>query len=51
MTKIILKFNIIHDSDIPKYQQIVNSINDGISKDVISKGADKIIHTYFSRCC
>ena len=31
-------FNINHNGDIPKYQQIVNSINDGISKKLISIG-------------
>lgn len=33
-----LTLNIDHDSEIPKYQQIVNAINDNISKDVISIG-------------
>lgn len=31
-------FIINHDSDIPKYQQIINAINDGISKNLISIG-------------
>ncbi|MBG7610682.1 GntR family transcriptional regulator, partial [Polaribacter sp. BAL334] len=30
--------HIHHDSDIPKYQQIVNAINDSISKNIISVG-------------
>ncbi|WP_338357097.1 GntR family transcriptional regulator [Yeosuana marina] len=38
MIKTDLAFDINHESDIPKYQQIVNAINDGISKDVISIG-------------
>jgi DNA-binding transcriptional regulator YhcF (GntR family) len=38
LNKKILTFKINHDSDVPKYQQIVNAINDGISKDVISIG-------------
>jgi len=38
MIKKVLTFNINHDSDIPKYQQIVNAINDDISKGVISIG-------------
>ncbi|WP_339917161.1 GntR family transcriptional regulator [Yeosuana marina] len=38
MIKTNLAFDINHESDIPKYQQIVNAINDGISKDVISIG-------------
>ncbi len=38
MIKNNLAFDINHDSDIPKYQQIVNAINDGISKNVISIG-------------
>ena len=38
MIKNNLAFDINHESDIPKYQQIVNAINDGISKDVISIG-------------
>jgi DNA-binding transcriptional regulator YhcF (GntR family) len=38
MIKKTLVFNINHDSDIPKFQQIIYSINDGISKDVLSIG-------------
>lgn len=38
MIKKTLVFNINHDSDIPKFQQIVYAINDGISKDVLSIG-------------
>lgn len=34
--KFILSIN--HNNDIPKYQQIVNAINEGISNDVISIG-------------
>ena len=33
-----MAFIINHDSDIPKYQQIINAINDGISKNLISIG-------------
>ena len=33
-----LEYKIIHDSDTPKYQQIVNAINDAIAKNVISIG-------------
>ena len=38
MIKKVLSFNINHHSDIPKYQQIVDAINDGISKDFITIG-------------
>lgn len=38
MIKKSLSFNIKHKSDIPKYQQIVNSVNDGISKNMITVG-------------
>jgi len=31
--------DINHQSDIPKYQQIVNAINDAISKNVLQKGS------------
>lgn len=30
--------NIVHNSDIPKYQQIINAINNAISNNVISNG-------------
>jgi DNA-binding transcriptional regulator YhcF (GntR family) len=36
MNEIILKIN--HNSDIPKYQQIVNAVNDTIANNVISIG-------------
>ncbi|WP_397447685.1 GntR family transcriptional regulator [Polaribacter sp. R77954] len=38
MTRNAISFNINHNSDVPKYQQIVNAINDGVSKDMISIG-------------
>ncbi len=31
-------FNINHESDIPKYQQLVNSINNAISENILTKG-------------
>ena len=31
-------FNMNHQSDIPKYQQLVNSINDAIGKHLLNKG-------------
>jgi DNA-binding transcriptional regulator YhcF (GntR family) len=31
-------FNINHESDIPKYQQLVNSINNAIAKKLLNKG-------------
>lgn len=31
-------FNIFHDSDIPKYQQLVNTINDSIAKNYLKIG-------------
>ncbi len=31
-------FIINHDSDIPKYQQLVNSINDAVGKNLLNKG-------------
>jgi DNA-binding transcriptional regulator YhcF (GntR family) len=33
-----LVFNINHDSDIPKYQQIVNAINDAVGKNILQIG-------------
>lgn len=38
MIESVLSFNINHNGDVPKYQQIVNAINDGISKDLITIG-------------
>ncbi|WP_159949371.1 GntR family transcriptional regulator [Polaribacter septentrionalilitoris] len=38
MIKNTISFNINHNSDVPKYQQIVNAINNGISKDMITVG-------------
>lgn len=31
-------FNINHESDVPKYQQLVNSINNAIAKNLLNKG-------------
>ncbi len=31
-------FNINHESDIPKYQQLINSINNAISENILAKG-------------
>ncbi|MBP7470601.1 MAG: hypothetical protein KA782_05885, partial [Flavobacterium sp.] len=31
-------FSINHESDIPKYQQLVNSINNAIAENLLSKG-------------
>jgi DNA-binding transcriptional regulator YhcF (GntR family) len=31
-------FNINHQSDVPKYQQLVNCINDAIAKNLLNKG-------------
>ncbi len=31
-------FNINHESDIPKYQQLVNAINNAISENILAKG-------------
>ena len=33
-----LTITINHESDIPKYQQLVNTINDAIAKNVITIG-------------
>ena len=33
-----ISLDINHQSDIPKYQQIVNAINDAIGKNVLQKG-------------
>lgn len=38
MIKETLVFNVIHDSDIPKYQQLVNTINDAIANNDLSIG-------------
>ena len=34
----LISFNINHQSDIPKYQQIVNAINNAIGKNILQKG-------------
>ena len=31
-------FSINHESDIPKYQQLVNSINNAIAENLLEKG-------------
>src|SRR5689334_9623814 len=31
-------FKINHESDIPKYQQLVNSINNAIAENILTKG-------------
>ena len=31
-------FSINHDSDIPKYQQLVNTINNAIAEQLLEKG-------------
>ena len=33
-----IHFHIDHNSEIPKYQQIINAVNDSISKNLISIG-------------
>ena len=38
MNEKIFAFNINHESDIPKYQQLVNSINNAIAKKLLNKG-------------
>lgn len=38
MIKEALAFNIIHEGDIPKYQQLVNAINDAIANNELSIG-------------
>jgi DNA-binding transcriptional regulator YhcF (GntR family) len=38
MNETIFSFNINHESDIPKYQQLVNSINNAIAKKLLNKG-------------
>jgi DNA-binding transcriptional regulator YhcF (GntR family) len=38
MIKETLVFNVIHESDIPKYQQLVNAINDAIANNELSIG-------------
>jgi DNA-binding transcriptional regulator YhcF (GntR family) len=38
MNETIFAFNINHESDIPKYQQLVNSINNAIAKKLLNKG-------------
>jgi len=39
MDKNNISLTINHQSDIPKYQQLVNAINDAISKNILKKGA------------
>ena len=34
----LISFNINHQSDIPKYQQIVDVINNAIGKNILKKG-------------
>jgi len=38
MNEKIFAFNINHESDVPKYQQLVNSINNAIAKKLLNKG-------------
>jgi DNA-binding transcriptional regulator YhcF (GntR family) len=38
MIKKGFSFSINHNSDIPKYQQIVNTINDAIAENILNKG-------------
>lgn len=38
MNETIFAFNINHESDVPKYQQLVNSINNAIAKNLLNKG-------------
>lgn len=38
MNKKIFTFNINHESDLPKYQQLVNSISNAIAEKVLNKG-------------
>ncbi len=38
MNEKIFAFSINHESDIPKYQQLVNSINDAVAKRQLNKG-------------
>ena len=38
MSEKIFTFNINHESDVPKYQQLVNSINNAIAKKLLNKG-------------
>ena len=39
MDKNNISLTINHQSDIPKYQQLVNAINDAISKNILKKVA------------
>ena len=38
MNKSIISLTINHQSDIPKYQQLVNAINDAIGENILQKG-------------
>ncbi|AUC23612.1 MULTISPECIES: GntR family transcriptional regulator [Polaribacter] len=38
MNKSIISLTINHESDIPKYQQLVNAINDAIGENILQKG-------------
>jgi DNA-binding transcriptional regulator YhcF (GntR family) len=38
MSKSIISLTINHQSDIPKYQQLVNAINDAIAENILQKG-------------
>lgn len=38
MIKISFTLRVNHQSDIPKYQQIVNSVNNGIAENILDKG-------------
>ena len=38
MNKSIISLTINHQSDIPKYQQLVNTINDAIGENILQKG-------------
>jgi DNA-binding transcriptional regulator YhcF (GntR family) len=38
MNQKIVAFSINHESDIPKYQQLVNAINEAIAKHLLNKG-------------
>ena len=38
MKKEVISLAINHQSDIPKYQQLVNAINDAIAENLLEKG-------------
>lgn len=38
MNKISFTLNVNHESDIPKYQQMVNSVNNAIAENILHKG-------------